>query len=383
MEKQNKDILIVAGEASGDIHAAHLVRAMYPLAPSLRFFGLGGKKMEQEKVRLMFNIAELAVVGIWEAVKKYGTFKRIFNDLLDEVDRVKPAAAILVDYPGFNLRLAGELKKRNIPVIYYISPQIWAWGQNRIKYIRETVSLMVVLFKFEEELYKKNNVPVFFAGHPLLDNIKVNLSRGEFCGQTGLETGKTTLALLPGSRDKEVQSLLPVMLKSAGIISKELNGNIQFIILRSSNVREEIFNTILGTAGIPVKMSADTTYEGLAASDFALVASGTATLETALLKIPMAILYKTSFLTWAFGKMALKIPYIGLVNVVKGEKFIEEFIQNNADPEKISAHVLKTLRTPGKISAIQSGYAHLAASLGEKGATQRAAQTIAEFLRKI
>jgi lipid-A-disaccharide synthase len=378
MEEQTKNILIVAGEASGDIHAAHLVHGLRSLAPSLRFFGLGGKKMEQEGVRLTFDVLKLAVVGIWEAVKKYGTFKHIFNDLLDEVDRVKPAAAILVDYPGFNLRLAGELKKRGIPVIYYISPQIWAWGQGRIKAIRETISLMVVLFKFEEELYTRNNVPVFFAGHPLLDNIKVNRSKGEFFKMIGLDTGKTTLALLPGSRDKEVKSLLPVMVVSAGIISKKLNGTIQFLLLRSSNVQEEVFNTILSTARIPVKMTTDMTYDGLAASDFALVASGTATLETALLKVPMAILYKTSFLTWAFGKLAIKIPYIGLVNVVKGEKFIED-----ADPEKVAAYVLKTLHDPRKLSSIQSGYAQVAASLGEKGATPRAAQAIAEFLQKI
>ncbi|MFA5362279.1 MAG: lipid-A-disaccharide synthase, partial [Candidatus Omnitrophota bacterium] len=322
MEEQTKDILIVAGEASGDIHAAHLAQALHSLIPSLRFFGPGGKKMEQENVRLTFNIVELAIVGIWEAVKKYGTFKRIFNGLLAEVDRVKPAAAILVDYPGFNLRLAGELKKRNIPVIYYISPQIWAWGWERIKTIRKTINLMVVLFKFEEDLYIKNNVPVFFAGHPLLDNIKIGLPKEDFRRKNGLAAGITTIALLPGSRDKEVTSLLPVMMESAGIISEKLKGNVQFILLRSSSVQEEVFNTILNASRIPIKTITDMTYDGLAASDFALVASGTATLETALLKVPMAILYKTSFLTWAFGKLALKIPYIGLVNVVKGEKFI-------------------------------------------------------------
>lgn len=231
-------------------------------------------------------------------------------------------------------------------------------------------------------MYNNNGVPVFFAGHPLLDTVRANARKEDLLLKNGLVPGRTTIALLPGSRDTEVQPLLPVMLKSAGLISRALNGDIQFLLLRSSNVQKEIFDRILGTSLIPVKMVTDAAHDGLAASDFALVASGTATLETALLKIPMAILYKTSWLTWAFAKLAIRIPYIGLVNVVRGEKFIEEFIQNDADPEKISAHVLKIMRDPQALSAIQSGYGQIVSSLGQKGAARRAAQAIAAFLNK-
>ena len=306
MEK-NKLILIVAGEASGDLHAASLARAINAIQPQIKFFGLGGKKVKQEGVDLYFDIVELAVVGLFEVLKNLKKFKEIFSGLLKEVDRRKPDLAILVDYPGFNLRLAAELKKRGIPIIYYISPQVWAWAKARIKTIKKLVDLMLVVFKFEEELYKENSIPVAFVGHPLLDTVKSTLSKEELFKKYSLDVKKFTFALLPGSREKEVKLLLPVMLDTAKIIHGQKPDS-QFLILRSSTVRHEIFNRITAHYQLPIVMLSDMTYDGISASDFALVASGTATLETAILGVPMVIMYKVSFLTWAYLKMAVKLP---------------------------------------------------------------------------
>lgn len=381
MEK-NKNILIVAGEASGDLHASNLVRAIKDIHPQINFFGLGGTELKKAEVNLYFNIVDLAVVGVFEVLKNLNKFLKIFRGLLKEVDKVKPDLAILVDYPGFNLRLAGELKNRNIPIIYYISPQVWAWGENRIETIKKLIDRMLVIFKFEEILYKKHSVPVSFVGHPLLDIVKPHVSQEEFFREFGLNFNHLTFALLPGSREKEVKTLLPIMLDTACLIYKYLGNNLQFLILRSPTVKEDLFNKIISRYQLPVYLVSDRTYDGLSSSDFALVASGTATLETAILGIPMVILYKVSFLTWLYLKMRIKIPYIGLVNVVKGQNLIAEFIQYNARPKRIADYIVTILKDKQKLSQIQEGLSSVTASLGEKGASATAAQIIVDFLKE-
>ncbi len=221
MEKPKK-ILIVCGEASGDLHAANLVKEIKKTLAGVSFFGLGGKKLRAEGVELHYDLTEIAVIGFWEVLKNLSRFRKVFRNILAEADKNKPDLAILVDYPGFNLRLAAELDKRGIPVIYYISPQVWAWGKNRLKSIRRHVSRMLVLFKFEEELYLRAEVPVSFVGHPLLEIACAGASPKEFFQRNGLEEGKITVSLLPGSREKEVKTLLPLMLEAAKNINKIL-----------------------------------------------------------------------------------------------------------------------------------------------------------------
>jgi len=381
MEK-TQNILIVAGEASGDLHASCLVKAIKDISPSINFFGLGGAALKKEGVHLYSNIVDLAVVGFSEVLRNLKKFIDIFNGLLKEVDKVRPDLAILVDYPGFNLRLAVELKKRNIPVIYYISPQVWAWGEKRIGTIKKVINRMLVVFKFEEGLYRNHNVPVSFVGHPLLDIVKPKVAKEQLYKEFGLDLNKPTFALLPGSREKEVKTLLPIMLDTARLIHKKLGNNIQFLILRSPAVKEAIFYDITKRYRIPAHLVSDRAYDGLSASDFALVASGTATLETAILGIPMAIVYKVSFLTWAYLKMKIRIPYIGLVNVVRGQKFVEEFIQYNASPKRIADYIAATFKDRQRLEQIKKDLARVTASLGEKGASLRAAQIIIDFLEE-
>jgi len=379
MEKPKK-ILIVAGEASGDLHAAELVESIKKIAPGTVFFGLGGERLKAQGVEISFDLTKFAVVGFWEVLKNLGEFKRIFRDILRAADAGKPDLAILVDYPGFNLRLAGELHKRNIPVVYYISPQVWAWGEKRIHFIKRTVTKMLVLFNFEEELYKKYGVPVACVGNPLLDTVKTSAGRRELLEKTGLNPDILTVCLLPGSREKEVKTLLPLMLRCAGIINGYLYGRIQFLVLRAPTVKEEIFNRAMEKCGIPVKMVSGRAYDGIAASDFALVCSGTATLETAILAVPMVILYKVNFLTWFFIRMMIKIPYIGLVNVVKGRKIAEEFVQFDADENKICDYVIPILHDKDKLARLKLELLSVKPLLGSPGASERAAREICALL---
>jgi len=376
-----KKILIVAGEASGDIHAAHLVRHLKAYEPQLSFYGLGGKNMREAGVDLSCDLTAFAVVGFFEILKNYSRFKKIFDDLVEKTKTEKPEAAILVDYPGFNLRLIRELKKQNIKVIYFISPQVWAWGKKRIDFIRKNVDLMLVLFKFEEVLYRGKNFNVKFVGHPLLDIVKSSTSKEKLFDTIGFKTNLRTLALLPGSREREVLNHLPVMLQAAQEIFNKFN-NTQFLICRSTTVRREIYKEIIDKTKIDFtyKVLDDLTYEGVSASDLAVVASGTATLETAVLNKPMIIIYKVSFLTWALARALIKIPYIGLVNVVAGQKIIPELVQFDATPKKLAAACMHLLEDPQAREKIQAELYAVKNTLGIPGATQRAAQEIIKFL---
>jgi lipid-A-disaccharide synthase len=367
-----KKIVIVAGEASSDLHAAGLIKEIKALLPSVEFSGLGGNRMQKEGVRVYVNIVDLAVMGFVDVLKNIKKFKFIFNQLLREIDKLNPDLAVLIDYPGFNLRLAAELKKRNIPVVYYISPQIWAWGKGRIRIIKKLVKRMIVIFKFEEELYRKENMPVDFVGHPFLDIVRSNSS-------LNLPPGKVTFALLPGSRQGEVKQILPIMLESAKLIRERI-PNSQFLILRSSSVKKELFDRILSSYKLPVHIFSDSTYEGLASSDFALVASGSATLESTILNKPFVIIYKVSWLNWLFLRAMIQLPYIGLVNIVAGRKIIEEFIQFRAKPERIAAYITKILNNPQKMAALKDELSRVKSLLGEKGASKRAADIIADLL---
>ncbi len=376
-----KKILVVAGEPSGDIHAANLVLHLKKFYPDAFFYGLGGKNMQAAGVTIAYDITDLAVVGFFEILKNYSTFKKIFEGLLKKTEEIKPDAAILVDYPGFNLRLAARLKKMGIGIIYFISPQVWAWGKKRIHFIRKHIDLMLVLFKFEEILYSDGSFNIKFVGHPLLDIVKPTMSREQLLETIGFKKNYKTLALLPGSREREVSNHLPVMLGAAQQIHKKIKES-QFLICRTTTLRREIFKEIIDKVKIdfPYKILDDQSYEGVFASELAIVASGTATLETAILNKPMIIIYKVSILTWLLAKMFIKIPHIGLVNVVAGQKIVPELIQFDATPNKISKTALELLEDKQTLEKIHAELYALKNTLGIPGASQRAAEEIYKFL---
>jgi lipid-A-disaccharide synthase len=374
-----KNILIVAGEVSSDLHSANLIKELKKLDPEIKFFGLGGKFMLQEKVELLYNLTELATVGFWDVIKNFKKFKNIYKKTLSYIEKKSPKLAILVDYPGFNLKLAQELKKRKIPVIYYISPQVWAWGKSRIKKIKNTVDLMLVLFKFEEEFYKKYNLNAIFVGHPLLDIVKPSLGRDSFLKRFSLCPTKYTISLLAGSRLNEIKMHLPIMLKISNLIYEELK-DVKFLILKPSTLNEELYRYYLQSYKLPVYIISDATYDGLSLSDFALVCAGTATLETALLSIPMVIIYKLSLINWLILRPLVKVPYIGMVNIIAKRKIVPEFIQYQIKPKSITKYIIETITDEKKIKGIKESLSEIKSYLGSPQASLRAARVIYNFL---
>ena len=381
MGTPQKRILIVAGEASGDMRAAGLVRAVKEISPGIHFTGIGGKHMAEAGVKIFAGIDQMGIVGIWDVFKHLPLIKRIFNLALEFARREHVDAAILVDYPGFNLRLAKVLKSMGITVIYYVSPQVWAWREQRIKAIKNTVDRMLVLFPFEKEIYAKYGMNVDYVGHPLVDEVKVTEPPSSVKAALDFKPHMPVIGLMPGSRVKEVQRHLPVMLEAAGILLRN-NRDRRFIVLKAATVPREMLAMAIQKANVPAVIYDGPVYNGIAAMDAVLVASGTATLEAGLLLRPMVILYKTAWLTYWVAKMFVKIPYIGLVNVVAGKKIVEEFIQNDATAQNIANAVEQIFSHPNAYGQMTNDLAQVKSSLGVCGASRRAAEIVLEELGK-
>ena len=370
-----KHLVVVAGEASGDMHAAHLIETIKRLDPSITFSGLGGPKMKAAGVDLYEDLTKMAVVGFWEVVKHYKDIKRVFHLLLNKIDKTNLDAVILVDYPGFNLRLARELKKRKIKVIYYISPQVWAWKQKRVHFIKKNVDKMLVLFQFEKDFYADFGINVKFVGHPLIDTIKVHSAKENFLLENNLSPDKLTIGILPGSREKEIENLLPVMLDAAKILDQEF-PQIQFLIVKAPTITRSSIEQYLQSRSFICQIIDDNIHDGVNACDLCMVASGTATLETAILQKPMVVVYKTSLLTWILAKLFVKIADIGLVNVVAGRRIVPECVQFQATGQKIAEEIKNIFTDELKIADMKTNLRSVKESLGPGGASQRAAGEI-------
>jgi lipid-A-disaccharide synthase len=379
MDRPPQKILIIAGEESGDMRAAALVHAIKALRPDVQFTGIGGERCRKEGVKTFTDITELAVIGFTEVIKNIGRIKRVFDLALEHARIKRPDLAILVDYPGFNLRLAKELKKLNIKVIYYVSPQIWAWKESRVEIIKRVVDRMLVLFPFERDLYTRHGYKADFVGHPLVDEVHANTPRDIFLKNIGLDPRRPVLGLLPGSRPKEASRHLPAMLQAAQLVQKE-QPDVQIILLKAKNLDSCIFSDCLTSAPAGTKISEDY-YNALNACDAAIVCSGTATLETGLMTKPMVVVYKTSWLTWFIGRMVIKIPCIALVNIVAGKKLAEELLQNNASPEAIAEEILKLLEPPRALK-VRQDLSTIKTILGASGASKRAAAIVMDELTR-
>lgn len=370
--------MIIAGESSGDFHSAGLIYALKRIDPGIEISGIGGERMRQAGAQIFFDISGLAIIGFTGVVANFKKIKRVFRLALKEIDARSPDAVVLVDYPGFNLKMAAEVKARGIPVIYYISPQIWAWWKGRLKAIKQSVDKMLVVFKFEEPLYKDYGVDVSFVGHPLLENAQAQLSREAFLNKLGLSPRKKTIGLVPGSRKMEVERILPILLESAKIIGQRL-PQVQFVLLKAPGIAKDAVKQFIGP-GFPIALCESQTYDFLESCDFVLVASGTATLETAIMQKPMAVVYKVSFLNWLIARCLIKIPFIALVNVVAGKKIVPEFIQYKAQPHLIADKTLEILNSPEALTTVKSELAKVRQGLGTPGASQRAAEIILNFI---
>jgi len=372
-------LMIIAGEASGDLQAANLIKHLRQINPHLEIFGMGGKKMQAEGAEIIYDITNLAIVGFVEVIKHLATFKKIFNHLKNLLETRKPDAVILVDYPGFNLRFAKVAKEKNIPVIYYISPQIWAWGKNRIYEIKKCVDKMIVIFGFEESIYKEAGVKVSFAGHPFLDIVKPGWKKEETVKACHMKHDSIKIVLMPGSRKKEVEKHLGCMLRSCEIIKNKI-PNTEFVISRIKESDQSLYNKIIRRSKIKPYSLDNKPYEAMDVADLVIVSSGSATLEVAIMGKPMIIVYKTSFLTWLLAKSLIKIPNIGLVNIVAGQRIVPELVQFEATPENIAKEAFEILNNHKKIHEIKENLGKVKAKLGDPGASSRAAHTICKFL---
>ncbi len=373
-----KHILIICGEPSGDLNAASLARAILEINPAIKISAVGGNLLRQAGAKILWDIQDLGVIGLFDVLKKLPKFFALKEFILDKINIDKPNAIILVDFSGFNLRLAKEINKK-VPVIYYVSPQVWASRSGRIKTIKEYIHKMIVLFKFEKEFYKTHGLDVDLVGHPLLDIVKPSSERKEFLSQLGLLENKTTIALLPGSRKQEIKNILPVMLKSAKIISQEI-PDVQFIIAKAPQTDADIYKQIIGKTNLNLKIVEGKTYDCLNTADFSLVASGTATLEAAIIGKPFAVIYKMNLLNYLLYRPQVRVPFIGMVNIVAGKKIVPEFIQFNANPKRIANEVLNILENPSEVWRIKNDLLQVKSSLGEKGASLRAAKIITDYL---
>ncbi len=377
-----RKIFVSAGEPSGDLHAARLVKEIKILDPAAVFMGMGGANMASEGVHLFIRTDELAIVG-FDFLRHLKKIKEMFDTFLVNVEKERPDLVILLDYPGFNLQLARALKKRGIKVIYYISPQLWAWGKNRIYTVKKYVDKMLVFFPFEGELYKKYGIPVEVVGHPLLDiakpaaDQKVIYERLRFDAGSA-SGGKKTIILLPGSREREVTSLMPIMATAVLELYKK-HKNIQVIVVRASNLPQELLDQYLKTVDIPyrvVENKGTEIYDYLSVSDLALVASGTATLECGIMNVPMIITYKVSMFNAAIFKLFINVPYVGLVNILAGKEIVPELLQFDATPDKIYDEAEKILFDGKKSAEIKKELLKVKESLGKEGASRRAAEAV-------
>jgi lipid-A-disaccharide synthase len=368
-----KNIMIIAGEASGDMHGANLVREMLRIHPTLHFYGIGGKRLFEEGVEILADASKMAVVGISEVFSHLGNIFNTMNLMKKSLDVRKPKLVILIDYPDFNLPIAKAAHQKGIKVFYYISPQVWAWRRGRIAQIKRNVDKMAVVLPFEVYTYREEGFEVDYVGHPLLDMIKNDYSPEESRRSIGLATDKPTIAIMPGSRLSEVRKLLPELLQAANLLKQKMT-DVQFILPLADTLKEETIRHDLDRFNLPVKIIPGRTYEVISAADLALVASGTATLETALLKVPMVIVYQVSWLSYIIGRLFIRVNNIGLVNIIAGKTVVPELIQRDARAERIAQEALFILEDEEKRQQIKRELSAIRSKLGQPGAARRAAQ---------
>lgn len=373
-------LFFIAGEASGDTHTAHVVHELKKMNPAIRCCGLGGRHMRDAGVEIFFELTKLAAVGLTDVLIKYHKFHKVFHDALARVREIKPDAVILTDFPGFNLRFAREVKKLGIPVIYYISPQVWAWKKDRIHSIPKIVDKMLVILPFEKDIYIDPSMEVEFVGHPLIHQVKASADKDTLKKEFSL-SAETVISLLPGSRKAEVAKILPVMAQTACEIKKRIPVA-QFVIVKTPNLSQALYDDILQAYNCEYIFIEDRTYDAFAVSDFSLVKSGTSTLEATIAEVPYCLIYKVTLGTYVFARYVIKIAFLGLANIIAGKKIIEEFIQQDADPKKIARHVCETLENPEQLTALKNNLRAVKDILECPNASHKAAQSILVFLEK-
>ncbi len=379
MEKEEPHFLIVAGEASGDLHGGKLVQALLDIYPNAHFSGMGGIRMREAGVNTIFGIERMGAVGLVEVLADFGHYYEIYRLLKKEIASRKYTAAILIDYPTLNLRLAKQCRRHDCPVYYFISPQIWAWRKGRIKNIRESVRKMFVILPFEEKMYRQAGVDAEFLGHPFIDMVRPTRTREESLQIFSLDSDLKTVGLLPGSRMNEINFLLDEMLAAAEKIKKEL-GACQFLLPVAESMNYEMIQRKLSSNPLDIKILKGEAYNVMNACDTLIVASGSATLEAGIIGCPMVIIYKLNPLTYWLALMLVKTPFYGLVNIVAGESVVPELIQNEANADNIASETLRILKNPEHCQGIRNRLLMIRENLGKPGVMKAVAASMADSL---
>lgn len=366
--------MIIAGEISGDMHGAALIRELKNLDREISICGIGGDKMKDAGMHLIYHLKKMAFLGFVEVLRHLPFIKKVQKDLLKVIKEKNIKDVVLIDYPGFNLNFAKKLKTLNVKIIYYISPQLWAWGMWRLKKIQKLIARMLVVFPFEEEIYKKAGIDVVFVGHPLLEKISGHsfLSRSELDSKFDLSPGKDILLILPGSRENEVKKIFPESIKAAEKIANEFD--LQIVSACSPNIDEKLLYDLAGNENF--KVVKDFTYDLMKHAKFGIIKSGTSTLESGIFELPMVIVYKTSMITYLIGKKLIMVNNIGMANIILGEKVVPELIQSEVNENSIYNESKKILSDIGIYNSIKEKLKNIKNKLGSAGASKRAAEAI-------
>jgi lipid-A-disaccharide synthase len=377
------NIFVIAGEASGDLHGAGLVRALKDQFPGARFTGIGGPKMHEAGLDLLFPSSRLAVVGLVEVFSHLRPILNAFTRTVNWLRKESPDLLILIDYPEFNLLVAARAKRLGIPVFYYITPQVWAWRRGRVRKIRRLVDRVAVILPFEEDFFRRYGMEVSFVGHPLLDCVKSTVSRREFRESLGLDGACTVVGLLPGSRHGEITRMFPLMAQAAQRLLDE-RPDMRFVVPLAPSFDHGIIESLVPEGcnlGDSLKTVHGRTYDAMAAADLLVAASGTVTLEAAILGVPMVVTYRVSPLTYFLGRRLIRVPFVSLVNLVAGREVVPEILQDEATPERIAGATLSLLEDKERRGAMVKDLGRVKAALGTPGAASRAAGLCLEILQ--
>jgi lipid-A-disaccharide synthase len=375
-------VLIVTGEASGDLHGANLIRAARELEPTLQFFGVGGSRMAAAGCEILVRGEEIAVMGLVEIIGHFPVIRRAFKRikaLLQGPQR--PDALVLIDFPEFNLRLAKAAKQAGVPVLYYVSPQVWAWRRGRVKKIAAVVDRLAAIFPFEPELYRGLDIQVEYVGHPLLDEFHVSTERGAYLEALGIDPARPVVGIFPGSRRNELRYNFAVMLEAAALVLQRQPDTLFLLPVAPSFSRHDLEGLLAGR-DLPVTLVEGNIYDAANACDAVLAVSGTVTLQVALVGTPLAIVYKMAPLTYAIGRRLVKVPYIGLANIVAGEGVAREFIQEQATPASLAGEIVRMLTDQDYARQVRLGLSKVRARLGNPGCSGRVAELLLSLLQE-
>ena len=380
-DNKNSNVLIIAGEASGDLHGSNLLRAAAESAPQLQFFGVGGERMAAAGCRIVFPSEELSVMGLVEVLgqlpRLLARFRQLKAILLGDE---RPDLLVLIDFPDFNLRLAKIAKRVGVPVLYYISPKVWAWRSGRAKTIAARVDRLALIFPFEPEIYSRLGVRAEYVGNPLLDEFSENQPDGSLRQRLGFTAEQQVVGIFPGSRNSELKYIFSTLLETAQRLAQQ-KPDVKFLLPVAPSLSRRFFDQEVAHSGLPITIVEENIYEVSAACDAVLTVSGTVTLQVALTGTPMAILYKVAPLSYQIGRRLIKIEFAGLTNIVAGKGIVREFIQDAAEPEALCREMLRLLDDHDYICLMRQELDRVRTLLGEPGCSLRVAKMAAEMVR--